>query len=219
VSRSRRTTRAGSWTALGLAVLGLALVAAGVSLARTAPVAAAPGLTIGRAEAGPAGPGAVPVARASQAPAMPVVPRVLVLPRQHVAALVQSVGVTAGRQLDLPSDPRQVGWWAGGQPVGAASGSTVIAGHLDSARSGIGALAALLNVKVGDPVEVSAGGVMLHYRVVSRSTYRKTALPRAVFRLDGPPVLTLVTCGGPYNARTHHYRDNVVVTALPGTGW
>jgi len=218
VSRARRTTRAGSWTALGLAVLGLALVAAGVSLARTAPVAAAPGLTVGRGEAGPAGPGAVPAARPRQAPAMPVVPRLLALPRQHVAASVQSVGVTAGRQLDLPGDPRQVGWWAGGQPVGAASGSTVIAGHLDSARSGIGALAALLRVKVGDPVEVSAGGVVLHYRVASRSTYRKTALPAAVFRLDGPPVLTLVTCGGPYDSHTHHYRDNVVVTALPGTG-
>jgi LPXTG-site transpeptidase (sortase) family protein len=217
VSRSRRTTGAGSWTALGLAVLGLALVAVGVSLARTAPVAAAPGLSIGRAEAGPAGPGAVPLARGAQVPVLPVVPRVLALPRQHVVALVQSVGVAAGRELDLPGDPRQVGWWAGGQPAGAASGSTVIAGHLDSARSGIGALSALLSVKAGDPVEVSAGGMVLHYRVVSRSTYRKTALPGAVFRLDGPPVLTLITCGGPYNARTHHYRDNLVVTALPRT--
>jgi len=59
----------------------------------------------------------------------------------------------------------------------------VIAGHLDSARSGTGALAALLSVKVGDPVEVSAGGMVLHYRVASRSTYRKTALPAALFRL------------------------------------
>jgi len=201
-----------------VAVLGLALVAVGASLARSAPVAAAPRLTVGRAEAGPAEPGAAPLARARRAPALPVVPRVLALPRQRVVALVQSVGVTAGRQLDLPSDPGQVGWWAGGQPVGAASGSTVIAGHLDSARSGIGALAALLSVKVGDPVEVSGRGMVLHYRVASRSTYRKTALPGAVFRLDGPPVLVLVTCGGPYDSRTHHYRDNVVVTALPGTG-
>jgi len=200
-----------------VAVLGLVLVAVGVSLARSAPVAAAPRLSIGRGQVRPAGPGAVPLARA-KAPAMPVVPRLLALPRQHVVAVVQSVGVTAGRQLDLPSDPRQVGWWAGGQPVGAASGSTVIAGHLDSARSGIGALAALLSVKVGDPVEVSGRGMVLHYRVASRSTYRKTGLPGALFRLDGPPVLTLVTCGGPYNSRTHHYRDNVVVTALPSTG-
>jgi hypothetical protein len=149
---------------------------------------------------------------------MPVVPRLLALPRQHVVALVQSVGVTAGRQLDLPGDPRQVGWWAGGQPAGAASGSTVIAGHLDSARSGTGAMAALLSVAVGDPVEVKGAGVVLHYRVASRSTDRKTALPRVIFRLDGPPVLTLVTCGGQYDSRTHHYRDNVVVTALPSTG-
>jgi len=201
-----------------VAVLGLALVAVGVSLARSSPVAAAPGLTVDRGEVSSARPGAVPPARATGAPATPVLPRLLALPRQHVAASVQSIGVTAGRQLDLPTDPREVGWWAGGQPAGAASGSAVIAGHLDSARSGIGAFAALLSVEIGDPVEVSGGGVVLHYRVASRSTYPKTALPGAVFRLDGPPVLTLVTCGGPYDSRTHHYRDNVVVTALPGSG-
>jgi hypothetical protein len=27
--------------------------------------------------------------------------------------------------------------------------------------------------------------------------------------------LTLITCGGPFDARTRHYRDNVVVTAEP----
>jgi hypothetical protein len=27
--------------------------------------------------------------------------------------------------------------------------------------------------------------------------------------------LVLVTCGGPYNRTTGHYRDNIVVTAVP----
>ena len=44
----------------------------------------------------------------------------------------------------------------------------------------------------------------------------KPELPVAdVFSRTGPPTLTLVTCGGSFDSRTHHYRSNVVVTAAP----
>jgi len=39
-----------------------------------------------------------------------------------------------------------------------------------------------------------------------------------LFRTDGPPMLTLVTCGGPFDSATHHYRDNIVVSAAPIPG-
>jgi hypothetical protein len=43
-----------------------------------------------------------------------------------------------------------------------------------------------------------------------------TAVPLARhFARDGPPRLALVTCGGPFDERTRHYRDNVVITAEP----
>jgi hypothetical protein len=42
------------------------------------------------------------------------------------------------------------------------------------------------------------------------------ALPLdALFRRDGPPRLTLVTCGGPFLPEVGGYRDNVVVVAEP----
>lgn len=31
----------------------------------------------------------------------------------------------------------------------------------------------------------------------------------------GSPRLTLITCGGPFDAEARHYRDNIVVTAVP----
>jgi hypothetical protein len=43
---------------------------------------------------------------------------------------------------------------------------------------------------------------------------RKQALPLdELFRRDGPPRLTLLTCGGPFLAEYGSYRDNVVVVA------
>jgi hypothetical protein len=36
-----------------------------------------------------------------------------------------------------------------------------------------------------------------------------------LFAREGPPRLTLITCGGPFLAEFGSYRDNVVVVAEP----
>jgi len=75
------------------------------------------------------------------------------------------------------------------------------------------------NVGIGDSVEVTdTAGLVLHYVVTARVAYPKAGLPVALFRTDGPPMLTLVTCGGPFDSATHHYRDNIVVSAAPIPG-
>ena len=52
--------------------------------------------------------------------------------------------------------------------------------------------------------------------MVARERYRKTTIPLdRYFARDGAPRLTLITCGGPFDRTTGHYRDNVVVTAVP----
>ena len=61
-------------------------------------------------------------------------------------------------------------------------------------------------------------GQAARFRVVGRETYRKTAIPlERYFARDGAPRLTLITCGGPFDRGTRHYRDNVVVTAARTT--
>jgi hypothetical protein len=53
------------------------------------------------------------------------------------------------------------------------------------------------------------------FQVVARERYRKTAIPLdEYFARDGKVRLTLITCGGPFDAKTRHYRDNVVITAV-----
>ena len=44
---------------------------------------------------------------------------------------------------------------------------------------------------------------------------RKAALPTSIYTRTGERRLVLVTCGGPFDAKTKRYRDNVIVTALP----
>ena len=69
----------------------------------------------------------------------------------------------------------------------------------------------------GDRVEVArSDGKAFDYRVVTVESHAKDAFPTA--RVYGPapgPVLRLVTCGGEFDPRSRHYRDNVVVTAVP----
>jgi hypothetical protein len=43
----------------------------------------------------------------------------------------------------------------------------------------------------------------------------KPKLPTGIFTQNGSRKLVLVTCGGPFDQHTHHYVDNVVVTAVP----
>jgi len=130
-------------------------------------------------------------------------------------AAVVPVGVEPSGALQVPADGAVVGWWSSGAAPGGAQGAVVLAGHVDTA-AGAGAMRQVLDLPLGSVVEVAdeAGGV-LAYRVTGREQFDKAALPRGLFRADGPPGLVLITCGGTFDARTGHYSDNVVVYAEP----
>lgn len=171
-------------------------------------------------------PGAVPAGRGSGRAAFPpaaarpvavgIVPVELALPGRSVLAPVLPVGTAPGGAMVIPDPPSTVGWWAPGPLVGAPAGAAVLAGHVDSTEAGIGALAVLREVELGEPVLVrGADGRELHYVVTARREYRKADLPPALFTGDGPPGLVLITCGGAFDPATGHYADNVVVHAAP----
>jgi len=156
-------------------------------------------------------PAAAPAARPARELAVPVR---LGLPSLRVHAAVQGV-VTTGGVLGVPDDPARVGWWTGSVQPGSAAGSTVLDGHVDSAVSGAGALFGLAGLNAGDRVSVTdARGRDWTYRVYARQVYRKhQGLPAALFATTGPARLVLITCGGPFNAATRSYQDNIVVFA------
>jgi hypothetical protein len=145
----------------------------------------------------------------------PVLPRQVRIPKLGVRAPVLSVGVGAEGGLEVPGDPRQVGWWAGGAKPGAARGTAVIAGHINTAVSGPGAFAALDRLRPGDRIVVAGPERKRRFHVVALREYPKSRLPaKWVFSQRVPGRLALVSCAGPFNPETGHYRDNIIVYAL-----
>jgi len=134
-----------------------------------------------------------------------------------VDAPVQGVGIDlATGALDVPTNIRRTGWFRDGAAPGDSTGAVLIAGHVDSARAGVGAFGPLKRATARSRVQVTtADGKTRTYRVTTVKTYEKTELPANIYSTRGGARLVLVTCGGPFNAAIGHYRDNIVVTAVP----
>ncbi len=182
-----------------------------VATTESEPSAAQP-VPTGTASAQGAGDGP---ANALQEPAAGI-PTAVDLPTLGVHADVLPVGITAG-ELDVPTDPTDVGWWTGSVAAGSPAGATVIDGHVDSAELGVGALYRLTDLAIGDTISVTvAGGGTITYRVNERRSYNKSeGLPAAIFGIDGAPRLVLITCGGTFDKATGSYESNVAVFASP----
>ena len=156
--------------------------------------------------------------RPAAAPGVTVVrvPVRLLIPAIGVSAPVLPTGVQAGGSLAIPPDPSDVGWWAGGGFPGEPAGAVVLVGHIDSAVRGPGALLRLQDVRPGTAITVLASGQPYRYRVVALRAYAKASLPAAaVFGQQVTPRLVVVSCGGPFDASTGHYLDNIVAYAVP----
>ncbi len=138
------------------------------------------------------------------------------LRRLHVDAPIVAVRAVDG-VMQIPRDPRTVGWWRGGAGPGDDTGSVVVVGHINFAGT-TGALAMLPDARPGDAVVLDEPDGNRTYRVDGVRTYPKTSgIPAAAFSTAGAPRLVLITCGGPFDGRTGNYADNIVVYASPTT--
>jgi LPXTG-site transpeptidase (sortase) family protein len=118
--------------------------------------------------------------------------------------------------LAVESDIHETAWWSDGAAPGDQTGSIIVAGHVDSAKAGAGAFFALKSAKPGTIVELtSADGKTRSYRVTQVRVMPKAQLPLDIWSQKGHIRLELVTCGGPFDAASGHYRDNIVVTTVP----
>ena len=135
-----------------------------------------------------------------------------------IDAPVFAVGIDLrGGALAAPENIRRLGWWRDGSDLGSPTGAVLIAGHVDSRRSGPGAFFALRQARGGDRIQVTArNGRVFSYRVTSVQRVPKERLPTAIYSRGGRHRLVLVTCGGPFVPADRAYRDNVIVTAVRG---
>jgi LPXTG-site transpeptidase (sortase) family protein len=151
---------------------------------------------------------------ASPTPArwVPGAPRRVLIPALDVDAPVVPVRAPGGT-LVPPSDPAQLGWWAGGARPGAARGSALVTGH--TVHTGGGALDDLETVRRGDRVTVRTDRGVVRYAVQRVVVLGKGVVAHEAERLFSQDVagrLVLVTCEDWDGER---YRSNVVVVATP----
>jgi hypothetical protein len=168
----------------------------------------------------PAGPTAQPASQFGTAagPALAgAIPRRLAVPSLHVDAPIVPVGVLPSGALAVPDNPRVLGWWQGGARPASGLGSIVIAGHVDTAASGPGALFHLRELRPGDPLVLSTDHGSRRYVMAALRSYPKADLPAEVFAAGRQPRLVIITCGGAFIQKTRQYADNIVVYAVPAS--
>ncbi|MFI6683960.1 sortase domain-bontaining protein [Streptomyces sp. NPDC050485] len=132
-------------------------------------------------------------------------------------APVVPVGATGDGALILPQDGRVGGWWALGAPVGAARGTVLVAGHVDT-RAGLGAFATLHGLPLGTKIGIrAANGRTYPYVITARRIYPQRGLPPDLFTRDGSHRLALVTCAGRYDRERGGYDSNLVLYGTPAS--
>lgn len=148
------------------------------------------------------------------AAAVPV-PTSLIVAGTSINLSVVPVGVAAEAAMELPEAFDQAGWYRFGPAPGAAAGTAVIAGHIDT-TSDRAPLSQLKNVAAGTAIQVGRQDAPpLVYRVVSVELMAKDSFDGdSLFRRSGPHELKVVTCGGRWLDEQMDYSDNVIVTAV-----
>ncbi len=137
----------------------------------------------------------------------------VILPGYKLSAPVVPEGIDPRPYMHgvmaVPIDPVDVGWWKRGSQPGEA-GTALFTGH----RAIGGAFWHVPDLRVGSPILVEGrNGVTTRWHVTEIQTISKQRLPQLLFVTVGTPRVALVTCGGAFDTRLHHYRDNVIAWA------
>ncbi|MFG2643984.1 class F sortase [Streptomyces sp. NPDC048370] len=138
----------------------------------------------------------------------------LAIPAITIEAPVVGLSLDRAGQLGSPpiENPRIVGWYAGG-PAPGERGTAIVVGHRDT-RTGPAIFLNLDSLAPGNTVRVArADGKVAVFTVDKVRTYTKEEFPDGeVYGSTGRPELRLLTCGGPFDAKTG-YTSNIVVFA------
>lgn len=146
-------------------------------------------------------------------------PLAIRIPALGVTAAIGTASVDAG-VLTPPREPDVVGAWAGSAALDARTGEVTLAGHVNWAGMAPFAFGRLADLAPGDLIYTTDhSGAQSAWRVQSvRARSKSQGIDPAAFAgRRGPRMLTLITCGGKFDASAASYEANVYVTARPAT--
>jgi sortase (surface protein transpeptidase) len=152
--------------------------------------------------------------RSAGAPEARGVPARIVIPAIGVNAPVMTVGVVNGSVGTPPLSDRNLAGWFSQSAVPGQAGPSLIDGHVNT-TAGPSVFMNLKNLVPGNLISVTlADGYTARFRVTWTQAVAKAAFPwKAVLGKTAGPALRLVTCGGPFDYSTGHYKMNVIVFA------
>jgi LPXTG-site transpeptidase (sortase) family protein len=151
------------------------------------------------------------IERADPVRTTPGSPSRVIIPVQDINVPVVPIQAASG-VLTPPSNPQELGWWAGGAKPGAMKGSALITGH--TVHTGGGALDNLNDLRLGNEVIVLTDHGKLTYRVIHVVDFTKGHLADSAQRLfsqESRGRLVLITCSDWNGVQ---YLSNTVVTAI-----
>jgi LPXTG-site transpeptidase (sortase) family protein len=199
-------------------IVGLVLVAVGAFVVAHAlgagsklPPAAAQDIPVTVGTTVPFAPDPASVA----APLAASTPMTIKIPVIKVDAPVTRLDLSADGTVQVPplSNHNLAGWYDRSVTPGA-KGTSVILGHVDD-YAGASVFFNVKNLRKGDAVYVvRADGSTAMFSVDGVQKAAKTNFPTSDVYGNVPyPALRLVTCGGPFDAKTGQYLDSIVVYA------
>lgn len=142
----------------------------------------------------------------------PGVPVKLIIPKIHVQATVESVGMDYQGRMDIPKNVDNVAWYNLGSKPGDI-GNAVIDGHFDKVTGAPAVFYALNTLSPGDKIiSIDARGEKYTFLVVRKKDYLFDKFPlHEVFGSSDKPMLNLITCQGIWNKKTKNYSQRTVV--------
>lgn len=195
--------------------IAVAMLGGGAAIIVRAVAADRPALAIQPISADPPPPIPAPVV-AEPAGLPHAIPVALDIPAAGIHTPLMQLDLSADGSVAVPPLTRSApaGWFRFLASPGE-TGTAVIVGHVDSARDGPAVFYRLGTLRAGDTIAVlRADGRTAGFVVDAVREYPKSRFPaEEVYQSSPYPELRLITCGGSFDRRRHHYRDLVVVFA------
>jgi len=135
------------------------------------------------------------------------------IPVLNVDAPVMQLGNGPGAAIQVPPlDNHNLAGWYDHSVMPGQDGTSVILGHVDT-YAGVSVFFYIKTLAPGDLIKiVRADGSTAVFSVDGVRRVAKATFPASgVFANTPYPELRLITCGGPFDAATRQYLDNIVV--------